>query len=296
MKYSKQVLEMQAVVKSLAVQKRYREAAEFKKLTDASADKERAKANVDLVARANGGPEMLRLLDRHRIEKGALDGRVDAEDRSHSDDLKDDLDRLATQFRVAENILRDRYNFNCRAVNQGLDMLNMLPSLPIAATHKVPSNWSGTPVSNLKRSSSRSSRRKGSVPRNSKTPAASESPASLKQQVKALYGKPEKAAKQPEPGWGLEPTGMSCDWCGALTASMEYYIPAGDNRKCGHFCNWSCAKAWNQCRSPAQFRFVRDLRIDTLAKEEVVPAPLSWGKATAHQIADAKQEKPAKGA
>ncbi len=33
----------------------YREAAEYKKLTDGAADKERAKANTDLVNRANGG-------------------------------------------------------------------------------------------------------------------------------------------------------------------------------------------------------------------------------------------------
>jgi hypothetical protein len=55
MKYSKQVLEMYAVVKSLATQKRFREAAEYKKMTDAAADKERARANHDLVNRANGG-------------------------------------------------------------------------------------------------------------------------------------------------------------------------------------------------------------------------------------------------
>jgi len=288
MKFSKQILEMQAVVKSLAVQKRYREAAEYKKMTDSASDKERAKANQDLVARAAAGPEMTRLLDRHKIEKASLDGRVDAEDRSHTDDLKDDLDRLSTQFRVAENILRDRYNFNCRAVSKGLDMLNMLPSLPITPVPRSLStpnksgsggSWSGTPVSNLKRKEARQ-KRSGASRTSSRGAPQTTIEISAKDRV--------VSAEQPvspgsEPGWGLPATGVACDWCGAPTSSMEYFIPAGDNRKCGHFCNWRCAKGWNQCRSPAQFRFVRDLRIDTLAKHEVVPAPLGWGKATAHQ-------------
>lgn len=76
-------------------------------------------------------------------------------------------------------------------------------------------------------------------------------------------------------------TGMPCDWCSNPKASMEYFIPAGDNRKCGHFCDWSCAKAWNQARSPSQFRFIRDIRIDTLAKKAVDCAPAAWGKTTA---------------
>merc|ERR1711988_1854504 len=67
-KYSKGVLEMYAVVKSLAVQKRYKEAAEFKKLTDGAAERERKQANKELVSRAAGGPEMQRLLERHRKE------------------------------------------------------------------------------------------------------------------------------------------------------------------------------------------------------------------------------------
>jgi len=301
MKFSKQVLEMYAVVKSLATQKRYREAAEYKKLTDAAADKERAKANTDLVNRANGGPEMSRLLERHRIEKGAFEGRVSAEERSHTDDLQDDLDRLKTQFRVADNILRDRYNFNCRAVSKGLDMLNCLPSLPIAASHKVPNiggkdtgSWSGTPVSNLKRNnrsrgSSRGGRRSASGSRPS-TPLT----ASLNTNFNPIDEPVPKPTQAQQPGWGLEPTGMACDWCGAPTASIEYYIPAGDNRKCGHFCNWGCAKAWNQCRSPTQFRFVRDLRIDTLAQHEVTAAPVRWGKATSHQLTNAEAPPPSK--
>jgi len=291
MKYSKQVLEMFAVVKSLATQKRYREAAEYKKLTDAAADKERARANSDLVNRANGGPEMSRLLERHRIEKGAFEGRVSAEERSHTDDLQNDLDKLRTQFRVADNILRDRYNFNCRAVSKGLDMLNCLPSLPIAASHKVPNtgkdrgSWSGTPVSNLSRGKSRASSRGGSRRSNSRpnTPLK----AGLNSNFNRIDEPAAATGKLQQPGWGLQPTGMACDWCASPTASIEFYIPAGDNRKCGHFCNWACAKAWNQCRSPAQFRFVRDLRIDTLAKDEVTPAPVKWGKLTSHQLTNA---------
>jgi len=293
MKFSKQILEMQAVVKSLAVQKRYREAAEYKKMTDDASARERAKANLDLAARAANGPEMTRLLDRHRVEKASLDGRVDAEDRSHDDDLKDDLERLSTQFRVAENILRDRYNFNCRAVSKGLDMLNVLPSLPITPvprntpnkTSSGANSWSGTPVSNLKRKEARSKR---SSSRSSTTKVGS----SLAPIEIAAREKPalQPVSPLPEPGWGLPATGVACDWCGAPTSSMDFFIPAGDNRKCGHFCNWRCAKAWNQCRSPAQFRFVRDLRIDTLAKQEVAPAPLGWGKATAQQANAAHAE------
>lgn len=268
MKFSKQVLEMYAVVKSLATQKRYREAAEYKKITDAAADKERAKANTDLVSRASGGPEMARLLERHRIESRAFEGRAEAEERSHTDDLAEDLARLKTQFRVAENILRDRYNFNCRAVDKGLDMLNCLPSLPIAATHRMPNvpkdpSWSGTPVSNLKK----------------RQPSA--------------RPKRKPRADSRGPGHGLKHTGLGCDWCGAPTAAMDFYIPAGDNRKCGHFCNWECAKAWNQERSPAQFRFVRDLRIDSIAKREVEPAPTGWGKATSHQLPAGSKQEPA---
>merc|ERR1711871_1087737 len=77
-----------------------------------------------------------------------------------------------------------------------------------------------------------------------------------------------------------EYTGIACDWCSRNKASMDYYIPCGDNRKCGHFCDWRCAKAWNQTRSPVQFRFIRDIRIDTLAKETVEPASMAWGRQT----------------
>jgi len=296
MKFSKQILEMQAVVKSLAVQKRYREAAEYKKMTDGASARERAKANLDLSARAANGPEMTRLLDRHRVEKASLDGRVDAEDRSHDDDLKDDLERLSTQFRVAENILRDRYNFNCRAVSKGLDMLNMLPSLPITPVPRSMNNpnktgnglasWSGTPVSNLKRKETRV-RRSSSRQSSSTKVGASLAPIEIGAREPPAA---QPASPVPEPGWGLAATGVACDWCGAPTSSMDFFIPAGDNRKCGHFCNWRCAKGWNQCRSPAQFRFVRDLRIDTMAKQEVAPAPLGWGKATSQQANAAQAE------
>ena len=122
---------MYAVVKSLSTQKRYHEAAEYKKLTDQAAERERKQANKELVSRAAGGPEMTRLLERHKREKGAFEGRIDAEHKSHTDDLDDELKHLNTSIRVAKDILRDRYNFNVRAVDKGMDMLNVLPSLPI---------------------------------------------------------------------------------------------------------------------------------------------------------------------
>jgi len=226
MKFSKQILEMQAVIKSLAVQKRYREAAEYKKMTDTASDKERAKANQDLVARAAAGPEMTRLLDRHKIEKASLEGRVDAEDRSHTDDLKDDLDRLSTQFRVAENILRDRYNFNCRAVHQGLDMLNMLPSLPITPVPRslsTPSksgasaNWSGTPVSNLKRKESRQKRSGASRASNR---AASQTTIEISAQDRPGSQVQPVSSPGSEPGWGLPATGRTPSLLLPLFAGM----------------------------------------------------------------------------
>jgi len=113
---------MYAVVKSLATQKRYHEAAEYKKLTDGAAERERKQANKELVSRAAGGPEMTRLVERHKREKGAFEGRVDAEHKAHTDDLNDELKHLATSIRNAETMLRDRYNFNVRAVDKGLPL------------------------------------------------------------------------------------------------------------------------------------------------------------------------------
>merc|ERR1719311_1808677 len=109
-------------------------------------------------------------MERHKREKGAFEGRVKAEHQSHTDDLDDELRRLNTSIRVAENILKDRYNFNVRAVDKGLDMLNVLPSLPIQnpGPKERPStaaSWSGTPAKNIKsRSRSRNSSATGSRP------------------------------------------------------------------------------------------------------------------------------------
>merc|ERR1711934_255441 len=144
-------------------------------------------------------------------------------------------------------------------------------------------------MGNRSRGSSRGGRRSASGSRPS-TPLT----ASLNTNFNPIDEPVPKPTQAQQPGWGLEPTGMACDWCGAPTASIEYYIPAGDNRKCGHFCNWGCAKAWNQCRSPTQFRFVRDLRIDTLAQHEVTAAPVRWGKATSHQLTNAEAPPPSK--
>jgi len=303
MKYSKAVLEMYTVVKSLAVQKRYKEAAEYKKLTDSAAERERKQANKDLVSRAAGGPEMTRLMERHKREKGAFEGRVKAEHQSHTDDLNDELKRLDTSIRVAENILRDRYNFNVRAVDKGLDMLNVLPSLPIQnpmpkeRPSTASSSWSGTPVKNIK-SRSRSRQSSATESRPASVQGQHERPRSRGGDglriVPPKAARPSSAPALDEPGeahdqWEdvheehPEYTGLPCDWCTKAKASMDYYIPAGDNRKCGHFCDWSCAKAWNQTRSPAQFRFIRDIRIDTIAKKPVEIAPLSWGKRTSEQ-------------
>lgn len=291
-KYSKAVLEMYAVVKSLAVQKRYKEAAEYKKLTDESAERERKQANKELVSRAAGGPEMTRLLDRHKRERGAFEGRIDAEHKSHTDDLDDEIRRLETSIRNAEAILRDRYNFNCRAVDKGLDMLNMLPSLPIQnpmpkeRPSTASSNWSGTPVKNIK---SRSRSRNSSAVSRKERPASRGSNSNVKivtPKLKRPSSAPPELEEDDLDGWeqvdeiSSEYTGIACDWCAKKKASMDYFIPCGDNRKCGHFCDWRCAKAWNQTRSPVQFRFIRDIRIDTLAKEAVEPASMAWGRQT----------------
>lgn len=308
-KYSKAVLEMYAVVKSLASQKRYKEASEYKKLTDSAADRERKQANKELVSRAAGGPEMTRLLERHKREKGAFVSRIDAEHKSHTDDLDDELRRLDTSIRNAESILRDRYNFNSRAVDKGLDMLNVLPSLPIQnpmpkdRPSTASSNWSGTPVKNIKsrsRTSSAAGSRPASVQGHRKegrpssrgglriaTPKVKRPESAPPEVPHEVGGSHQEDALEAVDEADAEYTGIPCDWCSKQKANMDFFIPCGDNRKCGHFCDWCCAKAWNQTRSPAQFRFIRDIRIDTLAKEPVEIAPLSWGKYTQQQ-----QEKP----
>lgn len=252
------------------------------------------------MSRAAGGPEMTRLLERHKREKRAFEGRIDAEHKSHTDDLDDELKHLNTSIRVAKDILRDRYNFNVRAVDKGMDMLNVLPSLPIQ--NPMPKerpqtpNWSGTPAKNIKsrsrsRQSSAMSREGKNRPASgSRTPARSRQDKAEVRIETPTQGRPPSAAgsgkEEEEVPWraveeGDEAyTGVPCDWCTKMKASVEYYIPCGDNRKCGHFCDWMCAKAWNQTRSPVQFRFIRDIRIDTLAKESVEPACLAWGKRT----------------
>jgi len=303
-KYSKGVLEMYAVVKSLATQKRYKEAAEFKKMTDEAAERERQEGNKLLVNRAQGGPEMQRLTERHRKEKAAFEGRVDGEHKSHQDDLDEELRRLDSSIRNAETILRDRYNFNQRAVDKGIDMLNVLPSLPIQnpmpkERPSTSSNWSGAPVKNIKsRSRSRTSSATGSRAGRER-PASNASSSKIASKARS---RPTSAAisdalseevvtidDMEYDGWeavheeSSEYTGIACDWCSKTKATMDFFIPAGDDRKCGHFCDWQCAKAWNQHRSPAQFRFIRDIRIDTLAKDAVEPAPAAWGRRTAEQ-------------
>jgi len=179
-------------------------------------------------------------------------------------------------------------------------MLNVLPSLPIQ--NPMPKerpqtpNWSGTPAKNIK---SRSRSRQSSAV--SRTGGESRSRGD-RNEVKITTPKHEKRNRRPGSAAGKsdlsekpdEPwaevsegdpayTGVCCDWCTKQKASVEHYIPCGDNRKCGHFCDWRCAKAWNQTRSPVQFRFIRDIRIDTLAKEAVEPASLGWGKRTAQE-------------
>lgn len=303
-KYSKAVLEMYAVVKSLATQKRYKEAAEYKKLTDSAAERERKQANKELVSRAAGGPEMTRLLERHKREKAAFEGRINADHKSHTDDLDDELKKLETSVRNSKTILGDRYNFNCRAVHTGIDMLNVLPSLPIQnpmpkeRPSTANSNWSGTPVKNIK---ARSRSRQSSAGRPRSVQGQHRGGSVTNSGVRIMTPEVKRPSSAPPADEGVELdgddmdgwtqineesaqyTGIPCDWCTKVKASMEYYIPCGDNRKCGHFCDWRCAKAWNQMRSPVQFRFIRDIRIDTMAKEPVEPASLAWGKNTADQ-------------
>jgi len=201
-------------------------------------------------------------------------------------------------------------------VDKGMDMLNVLPSLPIQnpmpKERPTTPNWSGTPAKNIK---SRSRSRQSSAmsrngpherPRSGARSQSrggdrdkSESRSGDKSEIRIVTPKvkrPNSAA--PTEGEGKEevweqveegdPTysGVPCDWCTKMKATVDYYIPCGDNRKCGHFCDWRCAKAWNQARSPVQFRFIRDIRIDTIAKEAVEPACLAWGNNTAQTQAE----------